>query len=91
MPPVHGRLVAKAVGNAVDLHLPVPVANMTHGGGLGLSQIICTAANARAADGKQPPDVNVRAYEEGYGTPWTIRCNAAGNVVRVPDPSVTVR
>jgi hypothetical protein len=91
VPPVHGRLVAKAADSAVDLHLPVPVANMTRGGGLGLSQIICTAANAQATDGKQPPDVNVRVYEEGYGTPWTIRCNAAGNVVPVPDPSDTVR
>ncbi|MER5217423.1 hypothetical protein ABT063_44625 [Streptomyces sp. NPDC002838] len=91
VPPIHGRLVAKDADSAVDLHLPVPVANMTRGGGLGLSQIICTAANAQAADDKQPPDVNVRVYEEGYGTPWTIRCNAAGNVVPVPDPSVTVR
>ncbi|MFC4465732.1 hypothetical protein ACFPH6_14560 [Streptomyces xiangluensis] len=84
VPPLHGRLVAQAADGAVDLHLPVPVADMTGGGGLGLSQIICTAANARAAGGKQPPDVDVRVYEEGYGTPWTVRCNAAGNVVPVP-------
>ncbi|MER5226426.1 hypothetical protein [Streptomyces flaveus] len=87
VPPIHGRLVAQAADGAVDLHLPVPVADMTGGGGLGLSQIICTAANARAADGKQPPDVDVRVYEEGYGTPWTVRCNAAGNVVPVPEPA----
>lgn len=87
VPPLHGRLIAQAADGAVDLHLPVPVANMTSGGGLGLSQIICTAANAQAADGKQPPDVDVRVYEEGYATPWTVRCNPAGNVVPVPEPT----
>lgn len=83
VPPIHGRLVARAADGAVDLRLPVPVANMA-GGGLGLSQIICTAANARVAGGKQPPDVDVRVYEEGYDTPWTVRCDAAGSVVPVP-------
>lgn len=86
VPPLHGRLSARSADGAVDLRLPVTVANMTGGGGLGLSQIICTAANARAADGEQPPDLDVRVYEEGYGTPWTVRCNAAGNVVPVPEP-----
>ncbi|MXM68749.1 hypothetical protein GR925_36430 [Streptomyces sp. HUCO-GS316] len=87
VPLMDGRLVAQAADGAVDLHLPVPVANMTGGGSLGLSQIICTAANAQAADGKQPSDVDVRVYEEGFGTPWTIRCNEAGNVVPVPEPA----
>ncbi|GGR89638.1 lipoprotein [Streptomyces aureoverticillatus] len=82
VPTLHGRLIARAADGAVDLRLPVPVANMT-GGGLGLSQIICTAANAAATGGKQPPDVDVRVYEEGYETPWTVRCDAAGNVVPV--------
>ncbi|WP_367318323.1 hypothetical protein [Streptomyces sp. HUAS ZL42] len=85
VPLMDGRLVARAAADgAVDLHLPVSVANMTGGGGLGLSQIICTAANARAADGKQLSDVDVRVYEEGFGSPWTVRCNEAGNVVPVP-------
>ncbi|GGO40948.1 GerMN domain-containing protein [Streptomyces lasiicapitis] len=87
VPPIHGRLLAEAADGAVDLRLPVPVARMTGGGGLGLSQIICTAANARVPDGKQPPDVDVHVYEEGYGTPWTVRCNAAGNVVPVSRPA----
>jgi hypothetical protein len=89
VPLMDGRLVAQAADGAVDLHLPVPVANMTGGGGLGLSQIICTAANAQAADGKQLSDVDVRVYEEGFGTPWTIRCNEAGNVVPVPEPATS--
>ncbi|MEG3631116.1 hypothetical protein [Streptomyces poriticola] len=83
VPPLRGRLTAQAADGAVDLHLPVRVADMT-GGGLGLSQIICTVANARVPGGKQPPDVDVRVYEAGYGTPWTVRCNAAGSVVPVP-------
>ncbi|MFD0413887.1 hypothetical protein [Streptomyces sp. NPDC127108] len=87
VPPIHGRLIARVDDGGVDLRLPVPVARTTGGGGLGLSQIICTAANARVADGRQPPDVDVRVYEEGYGTPWTVRCNAAGNVVPVSAPS----
>ncbi|EPH40809.1 hypothetical protein STRAU_6133 [Streptomyces aurantiacus JA 4570] len=90
VPPIHGRLIARAADGAVDLHLPVPVSHMS-GGGLGLSQIICTAANARVADGKQPPDVDVRVYEEGYDTPWTVRCNAAGNVIPVPEPAPSER
>ncbi|MFS8201465.1 hypothetical protein ACLVWQ_22575 [Streptomyces sp. CWNU-52B] len=85
VPADHGRLTARAAGDAVDLRLAVPVANMTGGGGLGLSQIICTAADARAADGEPAPDIDVRVYEEGYGTPWTVRCDAAGNVVPVSE------
>ncbi|GHC87235.1 lipoprotein [Streptomyces flavofungini] len=87
VPPIHGRLLARVADGAVDLRLPVPVAQTTGGGGLGLSQIICTAANARVADGRQPPDVDVRVYEEGYDAPWTVRCNAAGNVVPVSEPT----
>lgn len=85
-PPLDG-LIAQGANGAVDLRLPVTLANMTRGGGLGLSQVICTAANAQAsADSRQSPDVDVRVYEEGYNTPWTVRCNAAGNVVPVPAP-----
>ncbi|MFD9880800.1 hypothetical protein ACFWZT_05005 [Streptomyces alboflavus] len=87
VPPIHGRLIATVDDGGVDLRLPVPVAQTTGGGGLGLSQIICTAANASVADGKQPSDVDVRVYEEGYGSPWTVRCNAAGNVIPVSVPS----
>ncbi|WP_053847356.1 GerMN domain-containing protein [Streptomyces sp. NRRL B-24085] len=86
VPPLDGGLAAQGADGAVDLRLPVPVANMTRGGGLGLSQVICTAANAQASDGKQSPDIDVRVYEEGYDTPWNVRCNAAGNIVPVPDP-----
>jgi hypothetical protein len=67
----------------MDLYLPVPVANMT-GGALGLSQIICTAANAEIPGDKQPTDVDVRVHEAGYPRAWIVRCNAAGNVVFVP-------
>ncbi|MFF8912230.1 hypothetical protein ACF08M_02660 [Streptomyces sp. NPDC015032] len=83
VPPIHGRLTARTADGAVDLFLPVPVANMT-GGGLGLSQIICTTANAEVPGGKHPPDVDVRVHEAGYSTAWTVRCDAAGNVVSVP-------
>lgn len=83
VPTIKGRLTAQAADGAVDLYLPVPVANMTSGG-LGLSQIICTAANADVPGGKPPPDVDVRVHEAGYATPWTVRCNAAGNVVPTP-------
>ncbi|WP_371750433.1 GerMN domain-containing protein [Streptomyces sp. NBC_01283] len=87
VPPIHGRLVAQTTDDAVDLHLPTGVAHMTDGS-LGLSQIICTAASAQATHGTQLPDVDVRVYEQGYGTPWTVRCNAAGNVVPVPEPDL---
>jgi len=86
VPPLGGGLVAQSADGAVDLRLPVTVANMTRGGGLGLSQVICTAADAQASDSKQSPEVDVRVYEDGYETPWTVRCNAAGNVVPVPAP-----
>ena len=75
-----GRLTARAADGAVDLYLPVPVANMT-GGGLGLGQIICTAANAEVPGGKRPPEVVVRVHEAGYSSVWIVRCDAAGNVV----------
>ncbi|MFI9644850.1 hypothetical protein ACIHAA_00930 [Streptomyces sp. NPDC052040] len=84
VPSLPGHLTARASDGTVDLNLPVPVAKMT-GGGLGLSQIICTAANAEVPGGKQPPDVDVRVHEAGYATAWTVRCNAAGNVVPVPN------
>ncbi|MWA07929.1 GerMN domain-containing protein [Streptomyces sp. BA2] len=84
VPPIHGRLVAQGAGGAVDVHLPMRVASMARDG-LGLSQIICTAAYAEATNGTQLPDVDVRVYEEGYGTPWAVRCNAAGIVVPVPE------
>ncbi|MBU3866778.1 hypothetical protein KN815_22745 [Streptomyces sp. 4503] len=79
-----GRLIARAADGAVDLYLPVSVSNMTGGGSLGLSQIICTTANAQVPGGKRPPDVDVRVYEAGYTTAWTVRCDAAGNVSPVP-------
>lgn len=81
VPPIRrqGRLAARAADSAVDVYLPVPVANMT-GGSLGLSQIICTTANADVPGGKQSPDVEVRVHEPGYSTTWNVRCNAAGNV-----------
>ncbi len=65
------------------MRLPVAVSAMPPSGGLGLSQIVCTAANARLPGGKQPPDVTVRVHEPGYRTPWTVRCDAAGDVVPV--------
>lgn len=83
VPPLQGRLMAQAVDGAVNLHIPVAVADMT-GGGLGLSQIICTAANADLPGAKRPPDVDVRVFEPGSPTAWTVRCNAAGNAVPVP-------
>lgn len=86
VPPMHGRLAATADNGAVNLYLPVRVAQM-NGGGFGLSQIICTAANAQVPGGKQPPDVDVRVHEDGTEGTWTVRCNAAGVVVPVPDPS----
>ncbi|MFG2000618.1 hypothetical protein ACGFNU_15890 [Spirillospora sp. NPDC048911] len=85
VPRLHGRLTARAADGAVDLYLPMPVSNMNGGGGLGLSQIICTAANAEVPGGKPPPEVNVRVHEPGYSTIWIVRCNAAGNVVPVPN------
>ncbi|MBD0742706.1 hypothetical protein [Streptomyces sp. CBMA152] len=88
VPPMYGQLVAKAGEGAVDLYLPVPVAKMS-GGGLGLTQIICTAANAQVPGGRQPPDVDVRVHEKGIDTIWTVRCNAAGNVVPVPEPAAS--
>ncbi|WP_406304498.1 hypothetical protein OHA61_22205 [Streptomyces sp. NBC_00885] len=78
--PVQGRPTAQAADGAVDLYLPVSVADMT-GGNLALSQVICTAANADIPGGKHPPDVDVRVYESGVSTAWTVRCNAAGNVI----------
>ena len=81
VPPLDGRLIAQGADGAVDVRLPVTVANMTRGGGLGLSQVICTAADAQASGGRQSTQVDVRVHEEGYETPWTVRCNAAGNVV----------
>lgn len=81
--PFHGTPTARAADGAVDLYLPVPVANMT-GGGLGLSQIICTAANADVPGRRQPPDVVVRVHEASYSTAWTVRCDAASNVIPLP-------
>ncbi|CAL9289136.1 hypothetical protein ABZ568_34290 [Streptomyces olindensis] len=86
VPPLDGGLVAQGADGAVDVRLPVTVANMTRGGGLGLSQVICTAAGAQASDSGRSPEVDVRVYEEGYETPWTVRCDAAGDVVPVPAP-----
>lgn len=83
VPSFPGRLTASAADGAVDVHLPVSVAQM-NGGGLGLSQIICTAANADTSGSRRPPDVDVRVYEPGETTAWTVRCNAAGNAVPVP-------
>ncbi|MFI6048920.1 hypothetical protein ACIBCO_02390 [Streptomyces violascens] len=86
VPPMPGRPTATAQSGAVDLYLPVPVARM-NGGGLGVTQLICTAANAEVPGGKQPPDVDVRVHEADTPGIWTVRCNAAGNVIPVPNPS----
>ncbi|MFE9686255.1 hypothetical protein [Streptomyces sp. NPDC006285] len=83
VPPVQGRLAARATDGAVDVYLPVPVANMT-GRGLGLSQIICTAANAEVPGAKEASAVDVRVHETGYTTAWTVRCDTAGTVVPLP-------
>lgn len=82
VPPGEGRPTAQAADGAVDLRLPVSVAD-TSGGGLGVSQIVCTAVNAEVPGGKEPTDVVARVYEPGYTTAWTVRCDASGNVVPV--------
>ncbi|MFJ4473837.1 hypothetical protein [Streptomyces xanthochromogenes] len=87
VPSMPGRPIATAEAGAVDLYLPVSVAGMTDGGGLGVTQLVCTAANAVVPGGKQPPAVDVRVHEPGIPGTWTVRCNAAGNVVPVPNGS----
>lgn len=86
VPAMPGRPTATAGAGAVDLYLPVPVARMS-GGGLGVTQLICTAANAQVPGGKQPPAVDVRVHEADTPGIWTVRCNAAGNVLPVPNAS----
>uniref|UniRef100_A0AAU2UX56 Lipoprotein n=1 Tax=Streptomyces sp. NBC_00003 TaxID=2903608 RepID=A0AAU2UX56_9ACTN len=86
VPAMPGRPTATAESGAVDLYLPVPVAKM-NGGGLGVTQLVCTAANAEVPGGKQPPAVDVRVHEAGTPGIWTVRCNAAGNVLPVPNPT----
>ncbi|MFG3280578.1 hypothetical protein [Streptomyces sp. NPDC048111] len=81
-----GRPMASAGPGTVDLYLPVPVARM-NGGGLGVTQLVCTAANAQVPGGKQPPEVDVRVHEAGTPGIWTVRCTAAGSVMPVPEPS----
>ncbi|MGH4030939.1 GerMN domain-containing protein [Actinomycetota bacterium Odt1-20B] len=87
IPPLPGPLRATATTGAVDVYLPQQIAKM-NGGNLGMSQIVCTVANAHVPGDRQPPAVDVRVHEpdtpEGP-SPWTLRCNAAGNVVPVPN------
>ncbi|MBM7171457.1 hypothetical protein JQK87_24230 [Streptomyces sp. G44] len=94
VPRLHGRAIARAAEGAVDPHLPLPVAQMSGGGlglGLGLGpgpgpgQIVCTVASADVPGDRQPPDVDVRVYEAGFSTAWTVRCDAGGDVVPVPN------
>ncbi|GAA2422599.1 hypothetical protein GCM10010388_07310 [Streptomyces mauvecolor] len=56
-------------------------------GGLDVTQLVCTAANAEVSGAKQPPAVDVRVHEAGAPGIWAVRCNAAGNVIPVPNPS----
>ncbi|MGW2866285.1 hypothetical protein [Streptomyces sp. NPDC001205] len=86
VPAMPSRPTATAGAGAVDLYLPVPVAQM-NGGGLGVSQLVCTAAGAEVPGGKQPPAVDVRVHEAHTQGTWTVRCNAAGNVIPVPSPT----
>lgn len=81
-----GRPTATAGAGSVDLYLPLPVARM-NGGGLGVTQLVCTVANAAIPGGKQPPAVDVRVHEKGTPGVWTVRCNAAGTVFPVPEAS----
>ncbi|MFE7115089.1 hypothetical protein ACFU99_06650 [Streptomyces sp. NPDC057654] len=83
VPPYHRPVIAEAAEGAVDVRLPVAVADTNSGGDNGYSQIICTAANAHLPGGRQPPNVNVHVHEPGYQESWTVRCDAAGNVVPV--------
>ncbi|MEU3370629.1 hypothetical protein ABZ734_09140 [Streptomyces sp. NPDC006660] len=86
VPPMPGRPTATAGSGAVDLYLPVPVARM-NGGGLGVTQLVCTVANAVVPGGKQPSAVDVRVHEAATPGIWTVRCTASGNVLPVPDAS----
>ncbi|WP_030418182.1 MULTISPECIES: hypothetical protein [unclassified Streptomyces] len=75
------RLAAEAAEGAVELRLAESVATMQGLGGLGLTQIICTVANADVPGGGRPTEVDVRVYEPGTDDPWIVRCDAAGSVV----------
>ncbi|MGW0534152.1 hypothetical protein [Streptomyces sp. NPDC003032] len=80
---LRGRVTALPARGAVDLHLPVVIAQLDH---TAVSQLACTAANADAIPGgKTPADVLVRVHEpdldgesKGKGT-WDLRCDGTGN------------
>ncbi|SEE72806.1 hypothetical protein SAMN05216532_8586 [Streptomyces sp. 2231.1] len=86
VPVMVGRLRAAATTGTVDLYLPQQVAKL-NGGDLGVSQLVCTAANAHVPGDRQPPSVDVHVHEPDTGGVWTVRCNAAGNVVPIPSPT----
>ncbi|MFC5719444.1 hypothetical protein ACFP1Z_04495 [Streptomyces gamaensis] len=79
-----GRLTATTAPGAVDVSVPVSVAD----GGLDVSvvsQIACTAAHAEVPGGRPAEEVDVRIHEHGVppgsGAPWTVRCGPGDNAV----------
>ncbi|AZM54512.1 hypothetical protein DMA15_19690 [Streptomyces sp. WAC 01529] len=79
---LRGRVTALPGRGAVDLHLPVAVAQLEH---TAVSQLACTVANADGIPGgKAPADVLVRVHEPEIdgadrAATWDLRCDGTGN------------
>lgn len=80
VPPMNGRLTATAAAaGTVDIYLPVNVAELQIAA---VSQLACTAAHSQVLGDKPPTAVDIR-FHENLGrspAPWTVRCDADGNV-----------
>ncbi|MET9290747.1 hypothetical protein [Streptomyces sp. NPDC003077] len=79
VPPMRGQLVATAGTGRVDVYVPMRISEIEV---VAVSQLACTAAHADVPGGRPPTAVDIRFHENGVGpgTPWTVRCNASGNV-----------
>ncbi|MGW2226860.1 hypothetical protein [Streptomyces formicae] len=84
VPPMHGRLSATAATDAVDVYLPLTIRDLQVAA---VSQLACTAAHADVPGSGPPTEVKVRFHENlgGSDSPWTVRCDASGNALPVPE------
>ncbi|MET8685450.1 hypothetical protein ABZV77_14640 [Streptomyces sp. NPDC004732] len=79
VPPMNGRLTATATADTVDIYLPVNIKELQVAA---VSQLACTAAHSDVSGDEPPTAVDIRFHENlGHSpTPWTVRCDADGNV-----------
>ncbi|MER5885498.1 hypothetical protein ABT160_16840 [Streptomyces sp. NPDC001941] len=81
VPPMKGQVNAVPSRGAVDISLPVRIAQLEN---VAVSQLACTAANAAGIPGgKSPTEVLVRFQEPGEAGTWDVRCDGGGNAYPV--------